>query len=175
MTQMNIVERLSHLISPTSFRSAAIEYGAAPESINGNTLFNYETNNWRVLCIQSDKECCEETRIYRRFVINKDCSSRGEYTIENILSQINIKDVKIFLIKNTPHLDLLHVIQGFNLIQRKTEIVCIQQEESQRNNTAPYLLKNGFKFLERVLVSDIFIKNEQFKLKQNTIKDIFEV
>ena len=175
---MNIIERLTELLPPLSTRSSAIEYGAAPESNYGNTLFNFEINNCKVLCIHPDKGCCEETRIYRRFVLNRDCSKSGDFTLDGVISRINVDEVKILLIKNTQEEEILHIIKGLDLSGRKTEIVCIQQGEDSGREIEAYLKENGFRFLERVLVSDIFIKDAKFITDQKDpsfIDNIFQV
>lgn len=175
---MNIIERLTELLPPSSSRSSAIEYGAAPESNYGNTLFNFEINNWKVLCIHPDKECCEETRIYRRFVLNRDCSKKGDFTLDAVISRINVDEVKILLIKNTQEEDILHIIKGLNLMDRKTELVCIQQNDNTRRMVEPYLRGRGFRFLERVLVSDIFVKDPELDREERNfsqIDNIFQV
>lgn len=177
-TQMNIIERLTELIPPSSARSSAIEYGAAPESNYGNTLFNFEINNWKVLCIHPDKECCDETRIYRRFVLNKDCSTGGNSTLDDAISRINVEEIKILLIKNTKDEEIPHVIKGLDLVGRKTQLVCIQENESTRGMVESYLKGKGFRFLERVLVSDIFVKDpelERVERNFSQIDNIFQV
>lgn len=168
---MTIVERIKQIIQPQSMRSSAIEYGAAPEAFHGNTLFDFEVSNWKVLCIQAEKECAEETGIYRRFVINEDCSRDGGSSLDEIVKRINVDEIKILLIKNTPH--PLEIIGGFSLDLRETEIVCVQQEENNRNEVSSYLRKKGFRFLERVLVSDIYIKDENNVT--NDLQNIFQV
>ena len=172
---MNIVERLTELLPPSSTRSSAIEYGSAPESNHGNTLFDFEINNWKVLCMHPDKGCCDEVRIFRRLVINKDCSENGNFTLNEIISNINVEEVKILLIKNTQEKDILHIINGLDLIERKTQIVCIQQKETSRREIETYLKGKGFRFLERVLVSDIFLKDEEYCQDASLIENIFRV
>lgn len=170
---MRIVDKIINILPPESMRSGAIEYGSAPESFHGNTLYDYEIKNWKVLCIQPDRECSEELRMYRRFVLNLDCSADSGDSLDSVLSRINIEDIKILLVKKTRN--PLSVIKTLSLGERNTEIVCVEQDPGDSLIVTEYLEKHGFRFLERVIVSDIYIRDEQKSNVQNSFENIFEV
>lgn len=172
---MKIVDKLIEIISPLAMRGSAIEYGSAPEALHGNSLFDYEVNNWKVICLQPDKACFEDLRIFRRFARHLNCDESGCQSIDEAISMINLEDIQILLIKNTT--DPLPVIKGFSLEKRNTQIVCVQQEHHahSRKELADYLKSRGYTFLERVLVSDIYVKTEDHKNDLHFSESIFEV
>jgi hypothetical protein len=172
---MKIVDKLVEIIAPHTIRGSAIEYGSAPEALHGNSLFDYEVNNWKVICLQPDKNCFEELRIFRRFARHLNCDGGGCPTIDQAISMINLEDIQILLIKNTP--DPLPVIQGFSLERRNTQIVCVQQNENypSRAELTIYLKSRGYNFLERVLVSDIYVRSKDHRNGLHFSESIFEV
>lgn len=173
---MKIVDKLKEIIDPTSYRGSAIEYGSAPEALYGNSLFDYEINNWKVICIQKDRDCFDELRIFRRFAYHLECSEGGCLSVDEAIGRINLEDIQILLIKNTD--DPISVLEGFSLEKRKTQVVCVQQEDDSesRKELTLHLDRRGFRLHERVLVSDIYIRKiEQADTRLEFSESIFEV
>ncbi len=172
---MRIVDKLVQIIAPHTVRGTAIEYGCSPDDLHGNSLYDYELNNWRVICFQKDKDCFDEIRIFRRLAIHLQCNNFDCQTIDDAISNINLTDIEILLIRNTD--DCLSVVKGFSLERRNTQIICVEQSENSpsRSEFVQHLKSRGYLFLERVLVSDVYIKDNNKKNHQEFSESIFEV
>jgi hypothetical protein len=170
---MEIVKRLCEILPYDSERSAAIEFGSTIEVFDGNSLYDYEIHCWKVICIQENQSKYDHLRILRRLCLNVDCVSHNGISLDQALSRINIEDIRILLIKNTQN--VLRVLKGFSLERRNTKLICIEQPEQDSDAVTSYLSSRGFKFQERFLVSNIYLRDEDFVPIEESFENIFEI
>ena len=181
MAEKLICDRLVEIIDPTSYRSGALEYGASEFWIHENHLLSYEENNWRVLCLQPKEERFIELRLYRRLCKLIDCERDPANSIDGFLETTNVPEIKIFMIKQS---DLpSKVLAGFSPERWGTELICVEYPNSfERQESEKIIFGKGFKHLESVSVSDVYIKvdrdNQDLEipaLEQEQPRNIFEV
>ncbi len=170
---MEIVKRLCEILPYDSERSSAVEFGSTVEVYHGNSLYDYEINCWKVICIQENQSRYEDLRIQRRLCLNVDCVGPNRITLDQALSRINIEDIRILLIKNTTN--VLDVLKGFSLEQRKTKLICIEQLEHESLAVTSYLSSKGYRFQERHIVSNIYLRDDDFVPSTGSFENIFEI
>jgi hypothetical protein len=170
---MEIVKRLGEIFPPHSERSSAIEFGASVDVFHGNSLYDYEMSCWKVFCIQSEPILYENLMIERRLCLNVDCLSPNGPSLDEVFKNTNVTDIKILLIKNTTR--VMDVLKGFSLGDRNTQLICIEQKETERSLVNSYLQSKGFRFQERHIVSDIYVKDENTNLVERQLENIFEI
>lgn len=69
----------------------------------------------------------------------------------------------------------MDVLKGFSLGDRNTQLICIEQKETERSLVNSYLQSKGFRFQERHIVSDIYVKDENTNLVERQLENIFEI
>jgi hypothetical protein len=157
MGEILICDRLVQLIDPDQFRSGCVEYGATDNYAFENHLYEYETRNWKVLCLQPDEEEFIKLRLYRRLAKLIDCEKKDGVTIDGFLERTNVTEVKILLIKNVEFPS--RVLSGFNSSRWGTEIISVQFPNSfEKEEGEKILRQKGFKHFEKVTVSDFYVK-----------------
>jgi hypothetical protein len=77
------------------------------------------------------------------------------------------------LIKNTTN--VLDVLKGFSLEQRKTKLICIEQLEHESLAVTSYLSSKGYRFQERHIVSNIYLRDDDFVPSTGSFENIFEI
>ncbi len=69
----------------------------------------------------------------------------------------------------------MDVLKGFSLGDRNTQLICIEQKETERALVNSYLQSKGFRFQERHIVSDIYVKDENTNIVERQLENIFEI
>lgn len=164
-----------------SEKGICVEYGSDSTPKYEDHLYQFEENNWIVLCIQPDSSIFSSVRTHRRLVLNEKCGSVDSIDskrLDTVLSKTNINKVDLLLLKRDH--DFYSILKGFDPIRWNTSTIVVEIPDGDER-IGNHLGNLGFGFIERIhnyfifKKDPVFIRGEMESVKKDTLDHIFSV